>query len=71
MCMAQRNLNTRMRKTGNEAFMPWIANANKVDMVVVVMEGVAAVAMDVKVAVVINLQQLMVLIFLTQQAVHL
>ena len=54
--MAQLNLNTRMRETGNGEFTLWIANLNEVDMVMVVMEGVATVAVDAKVAMVINLQ---------------
>ena len=68
--MAQLNLNTRMHETGNEAFMLWTVDPSKVDMVVVIMEGVAAVAVDVKVAMVINLQPLMVLTFQTL-AIHL
>jgi hypothetical protein len=63
--MAQLNLNTRMRETGSEAFMLWTVDPSEVDVVVVVTEGVAAVAVDVKVAVAINLQPLMVLIFRT------
>jgi hypothetical protein len=63
--MAQLNLNTRMRETGSEAFMLWTVDPSEVDVVVVVTEGVAAVAVDVKVAVAINLQPLMVLIFQT------
>jgi hypothetical protein len=63
--MAQLNLNTRMRETGSEAFMLWTVDPSEVDVVVVVTEGVAAVAVDVKVAVMINLQPLMVLIFRT------
>ena len=39
MCMAQINLNTRMRKTGNEAFTLWTVNPSKVDVVVVITEG--------------------------------
>jgi hypothetical protein len=65
VCMAQLNLNTRMRETGSEAFMLWTVDPSEVDVVVVVTEGVAAVAVDVKVAVAINLQPLMVLIFRT------
>jgi hypothetical protein len=63
--MAQLNLNTRMRETGSEAFMLWTVDPSEADVVVVVTEGVAAVAVDVKVAVAINLQPLMVLIFRT------
>jgi hypothetical protein len=63
--MAQLNLNTRMRETGSEAFMLWTVDPSEVDVVVVVTEGVAAVAVDVKVAIAINLQPLMVLIFQT------
>ena len=53
--MAQLNLNTRMRKTGNEAFMLWTVDPSKVDMVMVITEGMAMVAVDVKVAIVTNL----------------
>jgi hypothetical protein len=54
-----------MRETGSEAFMLWTVDPSEVDVVVVVTEGVAAVAVDVKVAMAINLQPLMVLIFRT------
>jgi hypothetical protein len=65
VCTAQLNLNTRMRETGSEAFMLWTVDPSEVDVVVVVTEGVAAVAVDVEVTVAINLQPLMVLIFQT------
>ena len=70
--MAQLNLNTKTRKTGNEAFMLWTVNPSEEDvvMVMVITEGMAKVAMDVKVAMAIKLQPLMVLIFQTP-AVHL
>jgi hypothetical protein len=54
-----------MRETGSEAFMLWTVDPSEVDVVVVVTEGVAAVAVDVEVTVAINLQPLMVLIFQT------
>ena len=63
MCMAQLNLNTRMRETGNKAFMLWTVDPSEVDVVVVIMEGVAMVVVYFKVAMVINLQPLTVLIF--------
>ena len=63
MCMAQLNLNTRMCETGNEAFMLWTVNPSEVDVVTVIMEGMAMVAMDVKVAMAINLPPLMVSLF--------
>ena len=68
--MAQLNLNTRMRETGNEAFMLWTVDPSKVDLVVVVMEDVAMVAEDVKVAIMTNLQPLTVLTSQTP-AIHL
>ena len=52
--MAQLNLNTRMRGTENEAFMLWTVDPSEADMVVVIMEGVAEVAMDAMVAVETN-----------------
>ena len=54
--MAQLNLNTRTCETGNKAFMLWIVNPSEADMVAVIMESVATVAMDIKVAMAINLQ---------------
>ena len=63
MCMAQLNLNTTMCETGNEAFMLWTVDPSEVDVVVVIMEGVAMVVVYFKVAMVINLQPLTVLIF--------
>ena len=68
--MAQLSLNIRMRGTGSEAFMLWTVDPSAADVVVVVTEGVAEVAVDAMVAVVINLQPLMVLTFQTP-AVHL
>ena len=50
--------------------MLWTVDPSKADVVVVVTEGVAEVAVDVMVAMVINLQPLMVLTFQTQ-AIHL
>ena len=63
--MAQLNLNTRTRETENKAFMLWTVDPSEADVVVVITEGVAKVAVDVMVAVVINLQPLMVLTFQT------
>ena len=54
--MAQLNLNTKMRKAGNEAFMLWTVDPSKVDMVTVITEGMAMVALDIKMAMAINLQ---------------
>ena len=68
--MAQLSSNIRMRGTGSKAFMLWTVDPSKVDVVMVVMEGVAEVAVDVMVAVVTNLQPLMVLTFQTP-AIHL
>ena len=71
--MAQLNLNTRMRGTGNEAFMLWTVDPSEADVVVVVTEGVAEVAVDVMVAVEAvetNQQLLMALTFQTP-AIHL
>ena len=50
--------------------MLWTVDPSEEDVVVVITEGMAEVAMDVMVAVVINLQQLMVLTFQTP-AIHL
>ena len=58
MCMAQFNLNTKMRETGNEAFMLWTVDPGEVDVVMVITEGMATVAEDVKVAVMTNQQPL-------------
>ena len=68
--MAQLNLNTRMCETGNEAFMLWTVNPSEVDIVMVITEGEATMAMDVKVAIMTNLQPLMVLTFRIP-AIHL
>ena len=68
--MAQLNLNTRMRGTENEAFMLWTVDPSEADMVMVIMEGMAEVAMDIMVAMETNQQLLMVLTFQTP-AVHL
>ena len=70
MYMAQLNLNIRMCGTGSEAFMLWTVDPSEVGMVVVITEGMAEVAVDVMVAVVIKLQPLMVLTFQTP-AIHL
>ena len=70
MCMAQLNLNIRMHETGSKAFTLWTVNPSKAGAVVVITEGVAEVAVDVMVAMVINPQPLMVLTFQTP-AVHL
>ena len=59
-----------MRGTGSKAFTLWTVNPSVADVVVVVTEGMAEVAVDVMVAMVINLQPLMVLTFQTP-AVHL
>ena len=50
--------------------MLWTVDPSKADMVVVITEGVAEVAMDIMVAVEINQQLLMVLTFQTP-AIHL
>ena len=68
--MAQLSLNIKMRGTGSEAFTLWTVDPSEADVVVVIMEGMAEVAVDVMVAVVINLQPLMVLTFQTP-AIHL
>ena len=52
-----------MRGTGSEAFTLWTVDPSAAGVVVVVTEGVAEVAVDVMVAVAINLQPLMVLTF--------
>ena len=59
-----------MRGTGSEAFTLWTVDPSVADVVMVITEGVAEVAVDVMVAVVINLQPLMVLTFQTP-AIHL
>ena len=63
--MAQLSLNIRTCRTRSEAFTLWTVDPSKADVVVVITEGVAEVAVDVMVAMVINLQPLMVLIFQT------
>ena len=68
--MAQLNLNTRMQGTENEVFMLWTVHPSKADMVMVITEGVAEVAVDIMVAVETNQQLLMALTFQTP-AVHL
>ena len=68
--MAQLSLNIKMRGTGNEAFMLWTVDPSMADMVMVIMEGVAEVAVDVMVAVETNQQLLMALTFQTP-AIHL
>ena len=50
MCMAQLNLNIRMRGTENEVFMLWTVDPSEADVVVVNTEGMAEVAVDVMVA---------------------
>ena len=63
--MAQLSLNIRMRGTGSEAFTLWTVDPSTADVVMVITEGMAKVAVDIMVAVVINLQPLMVLTFQT------
>ena len=70
MCMAQLNLNIRMRGTENEEFTLWTVDPSKADVVVVITEGVAKVAMDVMVAMETNQQLSMELTFQTP-AIHL
>ena len=70
MCMAQHNLNTRMQGTENEAFMLWIVDPSMADVVMVVTEGMAKVAVDVMVAMETDQQLLMALTFQTP-AIHL
>ena len=59
-----------MQGTENEAFMLWTVDPSMADVVMVITEGMAMVAVDIMVAVETNQQLLMALTFQTP-AIHL